>query len=300
MELEQFLLKFPNGKDKSEYIGLVKNAKQCNNYEYSSKFERHHIVPKSLGGDNSSSNVVYLSAYDHILAHYYLARFTGEPKMLSAFSLIVGEPRYRKLSEVQKCSLDFLPEWAELREKALHTGRGPECSHKISEKAKARWKRFKESGEIEKVRKNISEATKKGMSKPQVLQKVRVNLGSKWYYSKQLDRTMHWYPGDPEPDKSLWVLGRKPMSKESRQKLSSSQRKLQRVFYHNDALQINKRFGPQDEIPEGFVLGKKAEYCGNRRKYELNVRKVNYEKLGCPDRLVEDYRKIKNEKSQNS
>jgi hypothetical protein len=34
--------------------------------------ERHHIVPKCIGGDNSISNLVYLTAREHFIAHKLL------------------------------------------------------------------------------------------------------------------------------------------------------------------------------------------------------------------------------------
>jgi len=37
--------------------------------------ESHHIVPKSLGGDNSKENLVLLSAREHYIAHLLLCKF---------------------------------------------------------------------------------------------------------------------------------------------------------------------------------------------------------------------------------
>ena len=39
--------------------------------------ERHHIIPKSLGGDNSTENLVYLTAREHFVAHLILAKIHG-------------------------------------------------------------------------------------------------------------------------------------------------------------------------------------------------------------------------------
>jgi hypothetical protein len=38
--------------------------------------ERHHIVPKSLGGLNNKSNLVYLSAKEHFICHLLLVKMT--------------------------------------------------------------------------------------------------------------------------------------------------------------------------------------------------------------------------------
>jgi len=39
--------------------------------------ERHHIIPKSLGGSNDSSNLVDLTAREHFIAHFLLAKIYG-------------------------------------------------------------------------------------------------------------------------------------------------------------------------------------------------------------------------------
>ena len=37
--------------------------------------EKHHILPKSLGGDNSKENLVLLTAREHYIAHLLLCKF---------------------------------------------------------------------------------------------------------------------------------------------------------------------------------------------------------------------------------
>ena len=49
--------------------------------------ERHHIIPKSLGGTDDDSNMVTLTAREHFLAHYCLWKFNeGQAKRLMAFA----------------------------------------------------------------------------------------------------------------------------------------------------------------------------------------------------------------------
>ncbi len=40
-------------------------------------FERHHIVPKSMGGTDDKSNIVNLTAREHFIAHWLLAKIHG-------------------------------------------------------------------------------------------------------------------------------------------------------------------------------------------------------------------------------
>jgi len=43
--------------------------------------ERHHIVPRSLGGTNNKENLVFLTAREHFVAHWLLFKFkVGEDK----------------------------------------------------------------------------------------------------------------------------------------------------------------------------------------------------------------------------
>lgn len=51
--------------------------------------EKHHIVPKSIGGTNDASNLVYLSGRQHFVAHKLLVKFTNSQdkyKMLEAIA----------------------------------------------------------------------------------------------------------------------------------------------------------------------------------------------------------------------
>lgn len=51
--------------------------------------EKHHIIPKSLGGNNSKENLVELTAREHFLVHMLLCKFTtgqARHKMIFAFN----------------------------------------------------------------------------------------------------------------------------------------------------------------------------------------------------------------------
>jgi len=50
--------------------------------------EKHHIIPKSLGGNNSKENLVELTAREHFIVHMLLCKFTkgyAKRSMLYAF-----------------------------------------------------------------------------------------------------------------------------------------------------------------------------------------------------------------------
>jgi hypothetical protein len=51
-------------------------------------YEKHHILPKSLGGNNNKENLVFLTAREHYLAHLLLVKMTtGNAKSKMAFAL---------------------------------------------------------------------------------------------------------------------------------------------------------------------------------------------------------------------
>lgn len=53
------------------YQSLVDRARDR---KLSGYFEKHHVVPRCLGGTNDASNIVLLSAKEHFLAHRLLTR----------------------------------------------------------------------------------------------------------------------------------------------------------------------------------------------------------------------------------
>jgi len=49
--------------------------------------EKHHILPRSLGGDNSKENLVELTAREHFMVHMLLCKFTtGQAKYKMAYA----------------------------------------------------------------------------------------------------------------------------------------------------------------------------------------------------------------------
>ena len=51
-------------------------------------YEKHHIIPKSMGGSDRKSNIAILTPREHALAHLLLVRFlTGKHKAKMVFAL---------------------------------------------------------------------------------------------------------------------------------------------------------------------------------------------------------------------
>jgi len=50
--------------------------------------ERHHILPKSMGGTDEEDNLVYLTLREHVFAHHLLWRIHRNPSMAFAFTMM--------------------------------------------------------------------------------------------------------------------------------------------------------------------------------------------------------------------
>lgn len=46
-------------------------------------YERHHIIPKSLGGSNAKENLVALTAREHFICHWLLTKMTTDSQKIS-------------------------------------------------------------------------------------------------------------------------------------------------------------------------------------------------------------------------
>jgi hypothetical protein len=82
--------------------------------------ETHHIVPRSMGGDNSSNNLVNLTAREHFICHKLLVRMTeGESRGKMAFALVLMSGK--RGSKIYDSTRKLLAE----RVRQLHTGKSP-------------------------------------------------------------------------------------------------------------------------------------------------------------------------------
>jgi len=87
---------FINNKYKSWYDSIIQKAY---NRILSSYKEKHHILPRCLGGKDNQENLVELTAREHFIVHMLLCKFTkgqARIKMLYAFNFMsVVRSKYR-------------------------------------------------------------------------------------------------------------------------------------------------------------------------------------------------------------
>lgn len=65
---------FKQNKYTNWYFSIITKAKNENRTDTSRYYEKHHIIPKALGGTNESSNLVKLTAKEHYVAHLLLMK----------------------------------------------------------------------------------------------------------------------------------------------------------------------------------------------------------------------------------
>lgn len=76
---------FINNKYKSWYDSIIQKA---NNRILSGYKEKHHILPRCLGGKDNKENLVELTAKEHFIVHMLLCKFTkGQAKRSMFFAL---------------------------------------------------------------------------------------------------------------------------------------------------------------------------------------------------------------------
>lgn len=65
-------------------------------------YEKHHIVPRSMGGANNKENLVWLTAREHFVAHWLLWKIHRNKQMAYAFySFSANRYNKRKLTSYQ-------------------------------------------------------------------------------------------------------------------------------------------------------------------------------------------------------
>ena len=143
-------------------------------------YERHHIIPKSLGGTNKKENLVNLTAREHFICHWLLTKMVDDQnskwKMINALGFMIwGEnekqQRYKinsRLYEQLRKKHSEQKSWAQHGEKNGFYGKQHSLETKqiMSEKAKGRtpWNKGKPFKGAGMTGKNHSYDTKQRLS----------------------------------------------------------------------------------------------------------------------------------------
>ena len=68
--------------------------------------EKHHIVPRSMGGSDDADNLIALEAYDHFLAHYYLAKIHDSQDAWLAVNAMLNMKGSSKRRDIDELNID--------------------------------------------------------------------------------------------------------------------------------------------------------------------------------------------------
>lgn len=218
---------FITNKYSKIYYTLISRAKyrQLDKSVYT---EKHHILPKSLGGANDAENLAVLTAREHFICHRLLPRFTSgksKSKMMYALWKLVHSAeaikqnykltahKYAQIKEAMKsCRTadDFTEEWKQ--------------KISIANKGKKSWNEGKEHTTESKKKMSESRRAKRGdpswnirpACKPETAAKIaEANLGRKWVHDGTGNRKYL-----PEAEALLlvasgWALGCGPRQKKN-------------------------------------------------------------------------------------
>lgn len=129
---------FVDNKYKKMYEQLIEHRRnnQPDDIVYC---EKHHILPRSLGGTDESDNIVKLTGREHFIAHRLLVKFTkGVYHYKMAWAL-------HRMATAGRCPVNsyqyeqFRKWWAVHVSENHPSKRGPEWAIKVSEGIKASW-----------------------------------------------------------------------------------------------------------------------------------------------------------------
>jgi hypothetical protein len=155
---------------KKHYDSLIRTRKDRKKID-GEYYEKHHIIPKSMGGTNESNNLIYLTSREHFIAHWLLWRIYNNKEMAFAFYSLVymGKNKIVKSSRVyEECKLARRP-FIIANNKKYHKGKKLSQEHieKISLQSKNLVRTETHCKNISKSLKNKSKSPehKKNLSK---------------------------------------------------------------------------------------------------------------------------------------
>lgn len=140
-------------------------------------YEKHHIIPKSLGGSDRKSNIAILTPREHALAHLLLVKFltgTDKAKMVFALKAMIN---YRNKHRQQLTTRQYQT----LKETYQIQSQTPEYSAWRSELTKAQWTPERRAAVAAKAREQWANGPKREIfSSEEHKRKCSKNMKSRW------------------------------------------------------------------------------------------------------------------------
>lgn len=158
-----------------DYIQRIKNTRENKKYKCV-YMERHHILPKSLGGGNEMSNLIYLLAQEHYYAHKLLCLENPSSHNMQVTWYLFTYKRAGKIRREIEVTAD---DYAFIRKAVKNSGA---LSHPWSEERK---KHFMENFDYKKSGLSVP-ITEEGRKRLSELRKAKVG----WKHSEKTKEKM--------------------------------------------------------------------------------------------------------------
>jgi hypothetical protein len=238
--------------------------------------EKHHIIPRCIGGSDDKTNLTKLTAKEHFICHKILCKlYPDNEKLRYAFwamcnqkvnrNYIVSSRDYEFAKSLclelwkRPKSLEWLNNISNgKRGKKINRKQNAELNHNFNKK----WITNILTNESKMVIGDIPDGWKLGRVKIGSLGKSN-SIGKKWYHNPETNEEKYFSGSAP----INWISGRSKNIKLGGNNLSG------KICYFNTSLKKEKYFNHDEEIPDGWIKGK----LKNRSWYynpELNIEKL--------------------------
>lgn len=98
--------------DYQKHYNLLIETRKKRNLVDGEYYEKHHIIPRSMGGTDESSNLIHLTAREHFIAHWLLWRIYQNSEMAFAFYCLTYMSKNQKVKSsrvYEECKLARRP-----------------------------------------------------------------------------------------------------------------------------------------------------------------------------------------------
>jgi hypothetical protein len=168
--------------------------REINDYTYT---EKHHIIPKSIGGNNTKENLVHLTAKEHFICHLLLTKMldgTDKQKMIYAIWQLSNQNNiHQNRIKINASTYSYLREIFSKN----HSNWMKKNQHLIEEKRRKYWTDEKRKEHAEKISiitkgRKVSEATKEKLRNKTWSEKALKNLKEIGLKSASLRKGKSW------------------------------------------------------------------------------------------------------------
>jgi hypothetical protein len=184
-----------NNKYTKCYNQLVKSRLQLNRkFTVGCGLEKHHIIPKSLGGNNTKSNLVVFTPREHCLAHLLLSKmYSGinKAKMITAIASMmrlrnknrssITTREYEKLKKAHTIAI-MDPAYRAYRSELTRKQWTAERRVNVAEKTRQQWVNGpkRESFSSEEYRNKKSQQMKERWKDPEYIKEQSERTKQQW------------------------------------------------------------------------------------------------------------------------